>query len=168
MELQVEMGPRLRGPLKAIETKWLALNLNWQLNHITEEVGPSLAIDPKHQILSKFDSEMSVDQRKQQQDQFNRMLKLNHNDKLPSGKHMVNVLVYFSVDDSKHVLDGVDNVYRILTRYSVEFGYPLLAVAHIHEVKRHFHIHVMYDLGKNKTDQQDHVNLQQWVAKQFG
>ena len=168
MELQVEMGLRLKGPLKAIETKWLALNLNWQLNHITEEVGPSLAIDPKHQILSKFDSEMSVDQRKQQQDQFNRMLKLNHNDKLPSGKQMVNVLVYFSVDDSKHVLDGVDNVFRILTRYSVEFGYPLLAVAHIHEVKRHFHIHVMYDLGKNKTDQQDHVNLQQWVTKQFG
>ena len=95
MELQVEMGLRLKGPLKAIETKWLALNLNWQLNHITEEVGPSLAIDPKHQILSKFDSEMSVDQRKQQQDQFNRMLKLNHNDKLPSGKQMVNVLVYF-------------------------------------------------------------------------
>lgn len=168
MELQVEMGPRLKGPLKAIETKWLALNLNWQLNHITEEVGPSLAIDPKHQILSKFDSEMSVDQRKQQQDQFNRMLKLNHNDKLPSGKRMVNVLVYFSVDDSKHVLDGVDNVFRILTRYSVEFGYPLLAVAHIHEVKRHFHIHVMYDLGKDRTDQQDHVNLQQWVTKQFG
>lgn len=168
MELQVEMGPLLKGPLMAIETKWLALNLNWQLNHITEEVGPSLAIDPKHQILSKFDSEMSVDQRKQQQDQFNRMLKLNHNDKLPSGKQMVNVLVYFGVDDSKHVLDGVDNVFRILTRYSVEFSYPLLAVAHIHEVKRHFHIHVMYDLGKNKTDQQDHVNLQQWVAKQFG
>lgn len=168
MELQVEMGPRLKGPLKAIETKWLALNLNWQLNHITEEVGPSLAIDPKHQILSKFDSEMSVDQRKQQQDQFNRMLKLNHNDKLPSGKQMVNVLVYFGVDDSKYVLDGVDDVFRILTRYSVEFGYPLLAVAHIHEVKRHFHIHVMYDLGKDKTDQQDHVNLQQWVAKQFG
>lgn len=168
MELQVEMGPRLKGPLKAIETKWLALNLNWQLNHITEEVGPSLAIDPKHQILSKFDSEMSVDQRKQQQDQFNRMLELSYDNKLPSGKHMVNALVYFSVDDSKHVLDGVDNVFRILTRYSVEFGYPLLAVAHIHEVKRHFHIHVMYDLGKNKTDQQDHVNLQQWVAKQFG
>lgn len=168
MELQVEMGPRLKGPLKAIETKWLALNLNWQLNHITEEVGPSLAIDPKHQILNKFDSEMSVDQRKQQQDQFNRMLKLNHNDKLPSGKQMVDALVYFSVDDSKHVLGGVDNVFRILTRYSVEFGYPLLAVAHIHEVKRHFHIHVMYDLGKDKTDQQDHVNLQQWVTKQFG
>ena len=168
MELQVEMGPRLKGPLKAIETKWLALNLNWQLNHITEEVGPSLAIDPKHQILSKFDTEMSVDKLKQQQDQFNRMLELSYDNKLPSGKHMVNALVYFSVDDSKHVLDGVDNVFRILTRYSVEFGYPLLAVAHIHEVKRHFHIHVMYDLGKNKTDQQDHVNLQQWVAKQFG
>ena len=168
MELQVEMGPRLKGPLKAIETKWLALNLNWQLNHITEEVGPSLAIDPKHQILSKFDSEMSVDERKHQFNQFNRMLELSYDNKLPSGKHMVNALVYFSVDDSKHVLDGVDNVFRILTRYSVEFGYPLLAVAHIHEVKRHFHIHVMYDLGKDKTDQQDHVNLQQWVAKQFG
>ena len=152
MELQVEMGPRLKGPLKAIETKWLALNLNWQLNHITEEVGPSLAIDPKHQILSKFDSEMSVDERKHQFNQFNRMLELSYDNKLPSGKHMVNALVYFSVDDSKHVLDGVDNVFRILTRYSVEFGYPLLAVAHIHEVKRHFHIHVMYDLGKDKTN----------------